>query len=385
MGLWRLVRCGPVVLLLATLARAQDTTPPSVPTGVIVSNIQCRTNRLQWNASTDASGVYGYHLFRNGIFWGFGSAPQTYDSVAANTTYTYEVKAEDTVGNQSALSTPVSITTPFCDTTPPSVPTGLTVTPGACASGILNLAWAASTDTGGAGMRAYYVNRDGVNYVQLGPPPVTAYQDTGLTLGRSYAYTVRSVDNYYNVSAQSASVSGTPPACPTTTTTTIPGDTAAPSVPGGVTATPSSCSLVTVSWTASTDTGGSGLKGYNLYRGSPLTFIRQIAAPTVTIADGGLAADTPYPYAVAAIDNAGNESAKSATVTAFTPACPAGPLWTKRLGGTTNDSGEAVAVDGSGNVIVGGLFSGSVDFGGGPLTSAGGYDIYLAKYTAAGA
>src|SRR5205823_5746104 len=52
------------------------------------------------------------------------------------------------------------------------------------------------------------------------------------------------------------------------------------------------------------------------------------------------------------------------------------------LGGGT---GRAVAVDHDGNVLVTGKFSGTIDFGTGPLTSAGSSDIFLAKYSAAGA
>ena len=45
-----------------------------------------------------------------------------------------------------------------------------------------------------------------------------------------------------------------------------------------------------------------------------------------------------------------------------------------------------MAVDGSGNVVVAGTFgSGTVDFGGGPLTSAGNEDIFVAKYSSTGA
>jgi hypothetical protein len=42
-------------------------------------------------------------------------------------------------------------------------------------------------------------------------------------------------------------------------------------------------------------------------------------------------------------------------------------------------------VDGGGNVVVTGYFQGTVNFGGGSLTSAGGTDIFLFKYSAAGA
>jgi hypothetical protein len=64
---------------------------------------------------------------------------------------------------------------------------------------------------------------------------------------------------------------------------------------------------------------------------------------------------------------------------ALTPA----HLWSQRFGGTGDDSGRVVAVDGTGNVLVTGTFTGTVNFGGGDLTSAGGYDIFVAKYDSA--
>lgn len=47
--------------------------------------------------------------------------------------------------------------------------------------------------------------------------------------------------------------------------------------------------------------------------------------------------------------------------------------------------GKAVAADASGNVYMTGEFAGTVDFGGGGLTSAGAFDGFVASYTSAGA
>jgi hypothetical protein len=61
-------------------------------------------------------------------------------------------------------------------------------------------------------------------------------------------------------------------------------------------------------------------------------------------------------------------------------------MWSKRLSTIASlDEGTALAVDGSGNVVVGGILYQTSDFGGGPLTSAGGADIFLVKYSASGA
>jgi uncharacterized protein (AIM24 family) len=62
-----------------------------------------------------------------------------------------------------------------------------------------------------------------------------------------------------------------------------------------------------------------------------------------------------------------------------------GHLWSRAFGGTYNDVANSVSVDGSGNIILTGYFTGSTDFGGGTLYSAGGsLDIFVAKYSATG-
>ncbi|HEU5249596.1 MAG TPA: SBBP repeat-containing protein, partial [Thermoanaerobaculia bacterium] len=61
-----------------------------------------------------------------------------------------------------------------------------------------------------------------------------------------------------------------------------------------------------------------------------------------------------------------------------------GHVWSKRFGDTGNDNGMAVGADGSGNVFVAGTFEGTVDFGGGRLTSSGLRDVFVAKYSASG-
>lgn len=60
------------------------------------------------------------------------------------------------------------------------------------------------------------------------------------------------------------------------------------------------------------------------------------------------------------------------------------PSWALRFGGTGWDQGTGVARDSSGNIVVVGVFNGTIDLGGGPLTSAGLEDMFIAKFTPTG-
>jgi PKD repeat protein len=59
-------------------------------------------------------------------------------------------------------------------------------------------------------------------------------------------------------------------------------------------------------------------------------------------------------------------------------------LWSHRLGSTNAEQGFGVAMDSSGNVFLAGTFQGSVDFGTGVLNSVGSWDILAAKYSPSG-
>ncbi len=60
-------------------------------------------------------------------------------------------------------------------------------------------------------------------------------------------------------------------------------------------------------------------------------------------------------------------------------------LWSQRFGDAGTQNGYAVATDAAGNVYLAGQFQGTANFGGGVLTSLGGGDIFLAKFSPAGA
>jgi hypothetical protein len=59
-------------------------------------------------------------------------------------------------------------------------------------------------------------------------------------------------------------------------------------------------------------------------------------------------------------------------------------LWSQRFGDGSSQGARSAAIDGSGNVTVTGVFWGTADFGGGPLTAAGNGDVFLAKFDPTG-
>jgi chitodextrinase len=117
-------------LNITTLA---DTTPPTVPTNLTdsLSTTSPSTSVvLNWTASSDAVGISGYQIFRNGnLITTTSGTGTTYtdNNLTPSTTYTYQLTAVDTLGNISAKAsaTPATITTasPPVNSLTPNTPT----------------------------------------------------------------------------------------------------------------------------------------------------------------------------------------------------------------------------------------------------------------------
>ncbi len=92
-----------------------DNTPPTAPSNLTSSLNSSGHVVLQWGASTDATRVNGYTIYRDGnLLTTVSGVTTTYTDItgASNTPYTYTVDAYDMNNNHSALSNPSSITTP---------------------------------------------------------------------------------------------------------------------------------------------------------------------------------------------------------------------------------------------------------------------------------
>jgi Calcineurin-like phosphoesterase len=92
---------------------SSDTTAPSIPQGLTATATTGPAVSLGWNASTDAVGVTGYGVYRNGALVTVTTATSYVDSgVAAGGTYQYAVDARDAAGNISTKSASASVTVP---------------------------------------------------------------------------------------------------------------------------------------------------------------------------------------------------------------------------------------------------------------------------------
>ncbi len=97
---------------IANSGPGPDTTPPTDPTNLTVSNEQDTQVSLAWNASSDNVGVTGYEVFVDGNSLGTTAGTSVnVTGLTACTTYTFGVRALDAAGNASGTATAVGSTT----------------------------------------------------------------------------------------------------------------------------------------------------------------------------------------------------------------------------------------------------------------------------------
>ncbi len=91
---------------------SDDTEAPTTPTGINYSNVGSTSCDLSWTASTDNVDVTGYKIYVDGNQNSTSSSiSTTVTGLNPNTTYDIAVSAYDAAGNESGLSSSVSVTT----------------------------------------------------------------------------------------------------------------------------------------------------------------------------------------------------------------------------------------------------------------------------------
>lgn len=97
---------------LIRLFAGEDNTPPTTPQFISVTPIATDQIDLVWSASTDNILMGGYQVFRDAVHIATTTLTSYSDSgLTASTTYTYEVRAFDSLFNYSTTSNPVATTT----------------------------------------------------------------------------------------------------------------------------------------------------------------------------------------------------------------------------------------------------------------------------------
>lgn len=236
---------------------------PAVPTNVSAS-VTYNSATIKWSAVSKAS---SYDVKFNNTVYNVTGTSKNITGLAANTSYSYQVRAKNT-GGTSAYSTLQTVKTLV---SPPSVPSNISAT---STTNSITVSWNAVS-----GAASYDVRVDNTVYNVTG----TSKTITGLEPGTNYSYSVRA-KNAGGSSAYSTSK----------TIRTVP---TIPSVPVNVSATATADS-VTVSW--------DGIGGATSYSVLFNNTVYNVTGTSKKIT--GLEANTDYAYSVCAKNSVGDSA-----------------------------------------------------------------------------
>jgi hypothetical protein len=240
-------------------------------------------------------------------------------TAAANGAHIITVTARDAAGN-TATSSSVNVTV---DNTPPTVSVTAPAASATVQGATVSVTATAADNVAVAGVQ-FQLDWPGANCGLLGA------EDTSSPYSFTWNTTTL-VNGTHTISAVARDAAGN-----TTTSAVItvtvnnpsppPPDTTAPTTPTGLNSPSKTTTTITLAWNASTDSGGAGLAGYEIYRsvsGGAFTFLTSTSL--LTFPDTGLSPGTAYSYKLAAYDfaNPPNKSAQSSALAVTTNTSPA--------------------------------------------------------------
>lgn len=180
-----------------------DTTPPTAPSGVHVTDSGCSASSctvdLAWTRASDDAAVVGYDVYQGSTLVATvdGTSATVTGGMNPTTSYTFTIVARDEAANTGPGAS-VSTTTPPADTQPPTAPSGLTVTSKSGSS--VTLSWTAATDNVGVAGYDIYQDSTLVTSVSGTTTSATVTIQGSQNGGSSYVYTVTAHDAAANVS-----------------------------------------------------------------------------------------------------------------------------------------------------------------------------------------
>lgn len=282
-----------------------STTPGTPTIGTASVTADSKTATVTWTApSNRGSIILGYYIKSSPATTtqsaSSSATSMTFTGLTYDVAYTFTVAAYNVNGTGSYSSSSNSVT-PYLGTPgTPTIGTASIVTGSTTAT----ITWTAPSN-GTSGLAGYRIRSTPTTSTQTAGVRATSMSFTGLSYGTSYTFTVSAV----NTSGEEGSESS---ASNSITVLTTPN---APTIGGASIA--SFGQYATVSWSASTDNGGSTITGYQI-ASSPPTYIQTASSTDTSVSFGPLKYGTTYTFSVAAVNSAGIGTFSSAS-TSVTP------------------------------------------------------------------
>lgn len=307
---------------LSTSATSTATNPPPANVAGFAAVGITDAVALKWTANTDTDLKY-YQVYQgiaagseNTLVYTGLNTSYIFDTLSTNPQY-FKIFAVDVFNSQSATAATANATAKSSlgvDTTPPAVPTGVTVSSAmdtSDASGgrvYIDVSWTGVADTDLQNYSVRYSTGTTWEYINV-PEGVTTARINGLRPGTAYNVAVAAVDFQGNSSAYTNA--GTYPI------TTV-ADTTAPAAPTGVTVG-AGVTTMTIYWNENTDGDvKNGIGFYQIQLDTVNTFdsvnlITKQTSGTIT-SFSNLTSNTTYYTRVRAVDATGNAGTYSSIV-----------------------------------------------------------------------
>lgn len=275
-----------------------DNESPSGIDDLDVSNVAETSLQLNWSEPDDNVGVVTYEVFKDNISIGTTNSTgfNVSTDLSPSTSYTFHVIAFDAAGNQSPPSNNVVVQT-LADTTIPNSVTSISSS-NLTFNG-LTLNWLIPSDN--IGVVDYEVfqnslsigltdNANSLNIVNLSP-------------NTNYIFDVIAIDAAGNRSLPGTELNVTTPAAP---------DNEPPGSVGGLSASNTGLTSVTLNWNIPTD--NIGVSGYEVYKDNVLL----TTSNTNSIEINGLLPGSTYDFEIVALDAVGNRSTNNSVLEVIT-------------------------------------------------------------------
>jgi hypothetical protein len=185
----------------------QNNSPGNSQAPVISSFLSTPANVTSGNPATLAWNVSGATSVSIDNGMGDVTNRSSITAYPAQTT-NYTLTASNSSGSSTAIAT-VTVTASMVDTQPPTVPTLISAT--AIGPTEVDLAWLGSSDN--IGVAGYQITRNG-SVVGSVPGTALAWNDTTVSAGATYIYTIKAYDAAGNYSVASNGVQVTTPTAP---------------------------------------------------------------------------------------------------------------------------------------------------------------------------